>query len=207
MNAYRFGWVESRLRLLILALEQPPMVFCHPIANCFHRSPPDIPDFCRSPALQNASDVVVHQTVLDSQQPATVTSSSARSAFSTAATTATSETSDTTATAGTVSTASSTRSPSPAMTETEGGSGTSSDVRGEVPDATSVAGTNAMNAPPRPTTPPTQKAAAPKKKEQQNEKSTNPDEVSCYTSTFIIGLSFQLGTRFCDVGPAIQVSQ
>ena len=32
-----FGWVESRLRLLILALEQPPLMMCHPIANCFHR--------------------------------------------------------------------------------------------------------------------------------------------------------------------------
>lgn len=31
-----FGWVESRLRLLIISLEQPPLVFCHPIANCFH---------------------------------------------------------------------------------------------------------------------------------------------------------------------------
>jgi len=34
-----FGWVESRLRQLIVALEQPPMVFSHPIANCFHRIP------------------------------------------------------------------------------------------------------------------------------------------------------------------------
>jgi poly(A) polymerase len=32
-----FGWVESRLRMLIIALEQPPFVFCHPQANCFHR--------------------------------------------------------------------------------------------------------------------------------------------------------------------------
>ena len=31
-----FGWVESRLRLLIISLEQPPLVFCHPVANCFH---------------------------------------------------------------------------------------------------------------------------------------------------------------------------
>lgn len=32
-----FGWCESRLRLLILSLEQPPTIFCHPQANCFHR--------------------------------------------------------------------------------------------------------------------------------------------------------------------------
>lgn len=32
-----FGWVESRLRVLILSLEQPPLMMCHPIANCFHR--------------------------------------------------------------------------------------------------------------------------------------------------------------------------
>ncbi len=33
-----FGWVESRLRLLILALDNEPMgYFCHPQANCFHR--------------------------------------------------------------------------------------------------------------------------------------------------------------------------
>ena len=32
-----FGWCESRLRLLILSLEQPPTTFCHPQANCFHR--------------------------------------------------------------------------------------------------------------------------------------------------------------------------
>ena len=34
-----FGWVESRLRLLILGLEQPPHVLVHPTANCFHRLP------------------------------------------------------------------------------------------------------------------------------------------------------------------------
>lgn len=33
-----FGWCESRLRLLFLSLEQPPLIFCHPQANCFHRS-------------------------------------------------------------------------------------------------------------------------------------------------------------------------
>ncbi len=32
-----FGWVESRLRTLIVALEQPPVTFCHPMASCFHR--------------------------------------------------------------------------------------------------------------------------------------------------------------------------
>lgn len=32
-----FGWCESRLRLLFLSLEQPPLIFCHPQANCFHR--------------------------------------------------------------------------------------------------------------------------------------------------------------------------
>lgn len=32
-----FGWVESRMRVLIQSLEQPPFVFCHPNANCFHR--------------------------------------------------------------------------------------------------------------------------------------------------------------------------
>jgi poly(A) polymerase len=48
-----FGWCESRLRLLILALEQPPLTFCHPQANCFHRRlplppqqhPPNVPAF------------------------------------------------------------------------------------------------------------------------------------------------------------------
>jgi poly(A) polymerase len=39
-----FGWVESRIRQLFLSLEQPPVYFCHPQANCYHRvllrSPP-----------------------------------------------------------------------------------------------------------------------------------------------------------------------
>ena len=34
---FRFGWVESRLRQLLVSLEQPHVVFCHPYANCFHR--------------------------------------------------------------------------------------------------------------------------------------------------------------------------
>lgn len=33
-----FSWGESRLRLLILSLEQPPCIFCHPQANCFYRT-------------------------------------------------------------------------------------------------------------------------------------------------------------------------
>jgi poly(A) polymerase len=28
-----FGWIESRMRMLILALEQPPMLQAHPYAN------------------------------------------------------------------------------------------------------------------------------------------------------------------------------
>ena len=32
-----FGWCESRLRSLFLSLEQPPLIFSHPQANCFHR--------------------------------------------------------------------------------------------------------------------------------------------------------------------------
>jgi poly(A) polymerase len=32
-----FGWCESRLRMLIVALEQPPQMFCQPQANCYHR--------------------------------------------------------------------------------------------------------------------------------------------------------------------------
>ena len=45
-----FGWVESRLRLLILSLEQPPLMMCHPIANCFHRHYADttVEEFFRS---------------------------------------------------------------------------------------------------------------------------------------------------------------
>lgn len=35
-----FGWCESRLRLLISSLEQPPFMYCHPHANCFHRQEP-----------------------------------------------------------------------------------------------------------------------------------------------------------------------
>ena len=35
-----FGWVESRIRLFIISLEQPPIMHCHPIANCFHRQIP-----------------------------------------------------------------------------------------------------------------------------------------------------------------------
>mmetsp|Transcript_7459 Transcript_7459/g.10297 ORF Transcript_7459/g.10297 Transcript_7459/m.10297 type:complete len:316 (+) Transcript_7459:1-948(+) len=35
-----FGWVESRIRMLILALEQPPSVCSHPVANCFFRRLP-----------------------------------------------------------------------------------------------------------------------------------------------------------------------
>eukprot|EP01033_Poteriospumella_lacustris_P006600 gene6600-4752_t len=34
-----FGWVESRMRYLIVELEKPPEILCHPIANCFHRRP------------------------------------------------------------------------------------------------------------------------------------------------------------------------
>lgn len=33
-----FGWCESRLRNLFLLLDQPPMIGCHPTANCFHSS-------------------------------------------------------------------------------------------------------------------------------------------------------------------------
>jgi len=43
-----FGWCESRLRQLILSLEQPPYMFCHPTANCFHR--------CLVPSEDNDSD-------------------------------------------------------------------------------------------------------------------------------------------------------
>ena len=32
-----FGWCESRLRTFIVALEQPPMLYCHPQASCYHR--------------------------------------------------------------------------------------------------------------------------------------------------------------------------
>eukprot|EP00596_Hydrurales_sp_CCMP1899_P000116 CAMPEP_0119036968 /NCGR_PEP_ID=MMETSP1177-20130426/5024_1 /TAXON_ID=2985 /ORGANISM="Ochromonas sp, Strain CCMP1899" /LENGTH=774 /DNA_ID=CAMNT_0006997563 /DNA_START=278 /DNA_END=2599 /DNA_ORIENTATION=- len=32
-----FGWCESRLRMLILSLEQPPMIFCHPQAHFYRR--------------------------------------------------------------------------------------------------------------------------------------------------------------------------
>jgi poly(A) polymerase len=32
-----FGWVESRMRFLMLALERPPNIFSHPQANCYHR--------------------------------------------------------------------------------------------------------------------------------------------------------------------------
>jgi len=32
-----FGWCESRLRQLYVALEQTQMVYCHPNANCYHR--------------------------------------------------------------------------------------------------------------------------------------------------------------------------
>ena len=31
-----FGWVESRMRLFILKLEQPPSILAYPISNCFH---------------------------------------------------------------------------------------------------------------------------------------------------------------------------
>jgi poly(A) polymerase len=35
-----FGWCESRLRLLLNSLEQPPFMFCHPFGNCFNRQTP-----------------------------------------------------------------------------------------------------------------------------------------------------------------------
>eukprot|EP01034_Spumella_vulgaris_P027335 gene27335-34038_t len=37
-----FGWVESRLRMLIVSLEQPPVVYSHPMANCIHRQPVEV---------------------------------------------------------------------------------------------------------------------------------------------------------------------
>lgn len=35
-----FGWVESRLRLLILALEQPPLLHAYPLADFLPTPPP-----------------------------------------------------------------------------------------------------------------------------------------------------------------------
>ena len=35
-----FGWVESRLRLLILALEQPPLLHAYPLADFLPNPPP-----------------------------------------------------------------------------------------------------------------------------------------------------------------------
>ena len=32
-----FGWCESRMRQLFLSLDQPPHVYAHPLATCFHR--------------------------------------------------------------------------------------------------------------------------------------------------------------------------
>lgn len=33
-----FGWVESRMRVFILKLEQPPSVLAYPMSNCFHHN-------------------------------------------------------------------------------------------------------------------------------------------------------------------------
>jgi hypothetical protein len=32
-----FSWCESRMRLLIRGVEMPTLIFCHPMANCYHR--------------------------------------------------------------------------------------------------------------------------------------------------------------------------
>lgn len=39
-----YGWIESRIRMLILALEQPPSIFSHPQANAFHHHILGIPN-------------------------------------------------------------------------------------------------------------------------------------------------------------------
>lgn len=218
--------MESRLRLLILALEQPPMVFCHPIANCFHRSPPVIPDFCRSPAPHCAADWEPVQEVLASQriqlqqqqqQPQQTTASSSSPSVGTTLTTST------TSASASVS-ASSTRSPSPNVTPAVaqvGGvepsdaqvcddsafvtldNGCSANGEGVAPTREPTSKTT--NSPPPVKTKAGKNGKGEKNSNNNNSNSNNEDEVSCYTSTFIIGLSFQNGTKFVDVGPAIQV--
>ena len=54
-----FGWCESRVRSLFLSLEQPPLIFCHPQANCFHRHiTKDSSDMLKSKQNSSSSKLV-----------------------------------------------------------------------------------------------------------------------------------------------------
>jgi len=37
MHRSWFGWVESRIRTLVISIEQPPFLYCSPTSSCFHR--------------------------------------------------------------------------------------------------------------------------------------------------------------------------
>jgi poly(A) polymerase len=73
-----FGWVESRIRMLILSLEQPPTVYCHPIANCFHRQPVK-----QSPTTKDLANEDPSNPHGNSPSPLTATSESTDNAEST----------------------------------------------------------------------------------------------------------------------------
>lgn len=68
-----FGWCESRLRQLILALHQSGIVLCHPYSNCFHRRVP------RTNSTENDPEATVTTTTLTtsmSSPPSSPTSTS-----------------------------------------------------------------------------------------------------------------------------------
>jgi hypothetical protein len=62
-----YGWVESRLRMLIVSLEQPPVVFSHPMANCIHRQPSDVMQESTSiPVVTTSSEDNIGNNVMSS---------------------------------------------------------------------------------------------------------------------------------------------
>lgn len=84
-----FGWVESRMRLLVLALErvsafillfsifltscsimQPPAIFSHPQANCFNRTVP-------RPSLPESTQALTQKSGHDSNAGASASQASA----------------------------------------------------------------------------------------------------------------------------------
>lgn len=152
--------------LLLFLFSQPPVVFCHPVANCFHRrSPAEDDEDCES-------SLPVPTLTLPHGNGAVSTSDAGTGAGAKAKATGTAE----------------------AEAET-GKDSSKSPVKDQVKksDGESVAaGSSKSN------------------KESQSPRNSNSQaEVvpeHAYISTFIIGLSFQKGSRFIDIEPPIQVN-
>lgn len=186
----RGTWPLTRRLFLCLSLShpQPPVVFCHPVANCFHRCRPDPPAETPGGSRVDAADPEPEAATTGADSAANDSSKIGEGARK-------SEEADK------QSKTKSSESESKASNGTHGEKSTS-ETSGEEKKSGHPSKSNSVAAPTLTLADPATVESA----KSSSGEETAPGE-HAYVSTFIMGLSFQKGSRFIDIEPPIKVSK